>query len=408
MSRIVFVLVLLVHAHVSLETIRAEDWAGFRGSDGNGISSETTAPLNWSSTEGIRWKIQIPGVGRSSPIAVKDCLFVTTSLTEQQSRHLICIDRDSGEIRWNRLVHQGLSENQHKFNSSASATPTSDGIFVYSVFVDEQNMIVVATDWQGEIRWKRTVGTFFSKHGFAASPVLCRNGLIVNGHQDGEAFIKLLDKESGETIWTYKPDVNLRSFSTPVVAEVGGVPQIVLAGSTQTLGLKPETGERLWFVEGPTEKIVCSPSIGLGHVFSFGGSPQVRAFGIKIDMKSSAFEPSVVWKMERGMPYVPTPLLYERFIHVVDDLGIYSCIDPLSGKVLKTLRKGNQSYSSPVGAAGRVYLFDDTGLCTVIRNNSNYEVLAKNAIEDIVQTTPAISNGAMFVRGENYLWRIGP
>lgn len=106
------------------------------------------------------------------------------------------------------------------------------------------------------------------------------------------------------------------------------------------------------------------------------------------------------------MPYVPTPLLLGTYLHIMNDAGIYSCLEPVSGEVLKTLRKGGNTYSSPIGVHDKVYFFDDTGLCTVIRNSADYEVLAKNALEELVQTTPAIADGAMYVRGERHLWKI--
>jgi hypothetical protein len=107
------------------------------------------------------------------------------------------------------------------------------------------------------------------------------------------------------------------------------------------------------------------------------------------------------------MPYVPTPLLFDRYLHIVNDAGIYTCLEPVSGDVLKTLRKGGNTYSSPVGFSDRVYIFDDSGLCTVIRNSATYEVLAKNELGEMVQTSPAISDGAIYIRGERFVWKLG-
>ncbi|MEQ1829328.1 MAG: hypothetical protein ABL921_25410 [Pirellula sp.] len=103
------------------------------------------------------------------------------------------------------------------------------------------------------------------------------------------------------------------------------------------------------------------------------------------------------------MPYVPTPLLYGNFLHVTDDMGVYTCLDPVSGKALKTKRKGGNSYSSPIGVADRIYLFEDSGACLVLANNDRFEVLAKNQLREPIQTTPAFSNGAMYVRSESHL-----
>ena len=181
--------------------------------------------------------------------------------------------------------------------------------------------------------------------------------------------------------------------------------QIILTGVKQTVGLEPESGERIWWVNGPTEKFVCTPSIGLGHIFSFGGSPSERAFAIRQGGLGDLTETHIAWTKERSMPYVPTPLLFGNYLHIVNDAGIYTCIEPTSGNVLKTLRKGGNNYSSPVGIGDKMYFFDDSGLCTVIRNSSEYEVIAKNELNELVQTSPAIADGALFVRSEHHVWR---
>lgn len=382
------------------------DWPMWRGPRSDGLSLESVPPLEWSSTKNIAWKTEIPGDGRSSPIVAGDSVFLTTSIAETQSRRLLRIDRESGKVDWNVEIHVGPTEQQHKFNTSASSTPATDGMRVYCTFVDNENMIVAAVDWHGDVVWKTSPGSFMSKHGFAASPVICDEGLLVNGHQDGQAFVVLLDPTQGEEIWRYKPDVDLRSFSTPVVTEIDGTRQIILTGAKQTLGLDPKTGTKIWWVDGPTEKVVCTPSIGLGHIFSFGGSPDVRAIAIKQGGAGDLTNTNIVWTIERGMPYVPTPLLNKEYLHIIDDMGIYTCLNPLTGKSLKTIRKGGNTYSSPVGTSDRIYLFDDTGLCTVIANGPNFEVLAKNSLEELVQTTPAIADNSLYVRSEKHLWRI--
>lgn len=386
---------------------RGEDWPMWRGPRGDGIGIGDEAPTSWTTTENISWKTPIPGDGRSSPIVCGDSVFVTTSQNESLSRRLIRLDRNSGSIIWDVEVHSGAIEKQHKFNTCASSTPATDGTRIYCVFVDDKKMVVSAVNWDGKIAWSVSPGGFYASHGFAASPVLCDGGVLVNGHQDGGAFVVLLDGAIGDEKWRYKPDTDLRSFSTPVLANIKGSRQLILSGAKQTVGLDPESGEKIWWVDGPTEKFVCTPSIGLGHIFSFGGSPSERACAIRQGGQGDLTKTNVVWTKERSMPYVPTPLLMGKYLHIVNDAGIYSCVEPVSGDVLKTLRKGGNTYSSPVGIGDKVYLFDDTGLCTVIRNNDSYEIVATNMLDELVQASPAISNGSLYVRSERHLWKIG-
>ena len=386
---------------------KAEDWPMWRGPRGDGVSTESTAPLEWSDSEGVRWKRAIPGRGLSSPIVKGDAIYLTTFVPEENSRRLIRVDRYSGAITWDIEIHRGPVEQQHRFNSCASSTPAADSQTIYSVTVDDEKMWVIAVDSDGKQRWKVTPGGFGSQHGFAASPILFKDMVIINGHQDGEAFIAAMNCQSGETCWRYKPAVNLRSFSTPVLTEFEGTTQLIVTGANQTIGLNPTSGELLWFVEGPSQKAVSSPSVADGMVFSFAGSPSEKAMAIRLGGKGDVTTSHVVWRSEKAMPYVPSPVLAGGLLHVINDAGIYNCIEPSSGKVLKTVRRGGNGYSSPVVAAGRVYLFEDSGRCTVIANDPTYTVLAINELNEETQCTPAFVDGNMIVRSAHHLWCIG-
>ncbi len=384
-----------------------EDWPGWRGPRGDGISHETEVPLKWSAAENIAWKTAVGGAGRSSPIVVGSRVFVTTGGVADESRRLLCLERDSGAIAWNVVVHQGAAGVMHRLNSTASSTPAAEQERVYAVFVDDQGMRVVDVDFAGRVVWSVSPGSFQSQHGFAASPVLSGEGVIVNGQQDGEAFVVMLNRATGEEIWRYRPQINLRSFSTPVIIRHDGVDQMILAGASQTVALSPQSGKPLWFADGPSQKFVSTPAVGHGLVFSFGGSPEKRAMAIRLGGSGDVSNSHIAWRNERAMPYVPSPLLAGDFLHVISDTGIYTCLDPTTGESLHTGRQLGSVHSSPVFAAGRVYLFEDSGTCTVIKNGAGFDVLAKNEIGEEVYATPAISAGSLFVRTESHVVRIG-
>lgn len=387
--------------------LHADDWPAWRGPRGNGISLESEAPLNWSASENVAWRTEIPGRGRSSPIVFGGRVFVTTGVDEDQSRRVMCIHRTDGKILWSTTVHSGPGGKMHQDNTMASSTPATDGERVYAVFVDDQGMKAVALDFDGKIVWSTSPGTFYSNHGFAASPVLFGKGVIVNGHQDGTAFVVMLDRKNGEELWRYTPAVNQRSFSTPVLTQFEGADQLILTGSQQTVGLNPATGELLWSVKGPSEKFVCTPSVGHDMVFSFGGSPDKKSLAVKLGGVGDVTETHVVWRSERAMPYVPSPLLVGDYLHVVNDLGVYTCIEPVSGKVLHTARAAGSTYSSPIAVGDRIYMFEDTGRCTILENRPGFHVLARNEIGEEMYTTPAVSDGQLFVRTSSALVCIG-
>jgi outer membrane protein assembly factor BamB len=388
------------------QPVLAENWPGWRGPRGDGISHERTAPLHWSHTENVAWKTRIPGTGRSSPIVWDDRVFVTAGDDADQSRRVLCLDRFCGRILWNVAVHHGASGQMHRFNTTASSTPITDGERVYAAFADDQGLRVVALDYSGKVAWSVSPGRFYSSHGFAASPVLYGAGVIVSGQQDGEAFVVTLDRASGTEIWRYQPAINLRSFATPILTQYEGRDQLILTGASQTLALEPSTGKPLWSAAGPSDKFVSTPSIGHGLVFSFGGSDEKRAMAVRLAGSGDVSDTHVVWRSERSMPYVPSPLLMDRYLHIVNDAGIYSCLNPVTGEILHTGRKLGPVFSSPVAVAGQVYFFEDCGKCTVIENGPDFRVLATNELDEAVQTTPAISGGCLFVRGEAHLFCI--
>jgi outer membrane protein assembly factor BamB len=382
------------------QTVRADHWPGWRGPGGRGITADA-APLTWSETENIAWRTPIPGVGRSSPIIWGDRVFLTTGIVEDLSRRLLAIDRHSGEILWNVVVHTGPAGQAHRQNTTASSTPTTDGERVYAVFVDDVGLSVVAVDLLGHVVWTARPAAYFSQHGFAASPVMIPRGLVVNGQQDGEnAFIALLDCRTGSEIWRYRPATALRSFSTPVLIEHDGQEQLIVTGSTQTVALDPRDGRLIWYAGGPSEKFVSTPSIGHGLVFSFGGSPEKLAYAVRLGGRGDVEATHIAWRSRSSMPYVPSPLLVGDYLHVVSDQGVYSCLDPHTGQPHRTARKFGPVYSSPIAAAGRIYLFEDSGTCTVIENGPDFRELARNELNAVIQTTPAVSSGMMIVRTE--------
>lgn len=385
----------------------AEDWPAWRGPRGDGISLEVDVPQTWSPDNNLAWRTELPGVGRSSPIVSGPHVFVTTGVAEDLTRRVLCLDRNSGKVLWNTVVHTGPGGKMHQDNTMASSTPVTDGTSVFCVFVDDYGMTVASLDMQGEIRWKSTPGTFYSNHGFAASPVLAGTGIIINGQQDGTAFVCMLDKQTGSELWRYTPAVNQRSFSTPVLIQHQGQQQLILTGSQQTVALDPDNGTLIWHAEGPSEKFVCTPSVGHGLVFSFAGSPSKKAHAVRLGGHGDVSQTHIAWKTERSMPYVPSPLLVGDYLHIVNDLGVYSCLEPVSGKVLHTARALGSTYSSPIAAAGRIYMFEDTGRCTVFENRPGFHIIARNDLHEEVYTTPAVSNGQIFVRTVQSLYCIG-
>ena len=387
-------------------TATADNWPMWRGPNGDGVSQEADVPLRWSPTENIVWRKPIRGVGNSSPIVWGDAVFVTSADLDSRERLLMRIDRRSGDVEWMRTVAIAEIEPMHRLNSPASGTPATDGELVYVMFQTGDELLIKAYDFLGEEVWSQIPGEFKSRHGFNSSPVIDGDSLLISGIQDGEdAFIARLDCLSGAIDWKRTVDNPVRSFSTPFLFTSGGQRLAVLSGANRTIGYDPLRGEILWTVNGPAEKTVSSLVCDDDRVFVAGGRDNML-LAIRPDGSQQVGDSQVVWRATRGIPYVTSPLMYGGYLHVISDEGIYSCFDPASGEVLLRKRLGGTWSSSPVGACDRVYLTSESGVTTVITAGPDFEVLSHNDVGEPVYASLAVSQGELFVRGKDHLFRI--
>lgn len=389
-------------------SVIGDDWPSWRGAGGDGLSMESNLPTNWSAEEGIAWKTAIPGRGHSSPIVCGKAVFLLSADEASLARLLVRIDRTTGKIVWMREVIQAPLEQIHPLNSFASSTPLCDGQRIYATFLDKEETYVAAYDFDGQRIWESRPGPFSSKHGFCSSPVLYGDWIIVNGDHDGESFLAALERKSGKTVWRV-PRVNkTRSYSVPRILKIDGKDQIILTGSMLTSGFDAKTGERLWWVKGPSEQMVASIVERGDLLFALGGYPERHLLAIRKGGLGDLTDSHIVWRTHRGVPYVPSPLIYGDRLHVVSDEGMYSCYEPETGKLLVQKRVSTHISGSIVGGGGNLYITDDEGKTTVLKNTGDYEVIAKNELGEGVYSTMAISQGHLFLRGETHLYAIGP
>ena len=405
--------------------IRAENWPGWRGPSGDGVSAGKGIPTKWSSTENIAWKIAVPGEGHSSPIVWGDKVFLTSSLTEKNKRILLCIDRLSGQTVWQRDVVQSPPETIHRLNSRASGTPATDGKQVYVTFMRAEGdeviapnvgserlitpgkIIVAAYDLDGNKKWKTNVGDFVSAHGFNTCPVLFEDLLILNGDHDGDAYLVALDRQSGRQRWRTRRENKTRSYVTPIIREIDGITQMILSGSLCIASYDPRNGKRHWIVDGPTEQFVASMVYDGKYVFATGGYPERHTLAIRPGGKGNVTDTHIAWRTTRGAAYVPSPIISGRYLLMVADSGIASCFEARTGKRHWMERLPGGHSPSPVSADGLVYFVSDRGVTTIIRPSETFAVIAKNELGEPVSASPAISQGQIFLRTHQHLYCIG-
>jgi outer membrane protein assembly factor BamB len=396
----------------------AENWPGFRGPSGQGISQERNLPLAWSLRENLAWRTDIPGTGWSSPIVWEDRVFVTSASPDGTSCHLVCLDTASGKIVWDKdLFHQN-SPRKMAENSHATPTPVTDGKRVYAAFNGGR---IVAVDDRGNIAWSWRDEQFVSKHGLAASPILYRGLLIMpfdgNGPTDPDnigfrtawdgAFVVALDTRTGQEKWRAKRGLSRQAHVTPMVIEVNGRSQIVSGAGDVVQGFDPDSGERLWTVQSPGEGVVPSIVFGQGLVFTSSGygSPAIRT--IRPDGRGEATATHIAWESRANVPLMPSFVYADGLLFCVKESGVATCLDAKTGQVIWTERLSGSYGASPVLAEGRLYCVAEDGTTTVVAAGREFKQLAENPLQGLCKASPAISGGRIFIRSQSSLFCVG-
>ena len=416
----------------------AQNWPGWRGPTADGVTPEKNFPIKWSASDNIAWKTPIPGRGHSSPVVWGDRVFVTSCVegddpkdkTTPRDRILVCVDRKTGKVLWQKTVLTAKLEGVHKENSYASSTPATDGKHVFVTFIDQPKVIIAAYDFDGNEVWRKNPGEFQSVHGFSSPPVLYKDLVIVNCDQDAEgrkkpAYIVAFDKKTGEEKWRIDRPNRIRSYCPPFIAEAGGKTQMVLTGCESVASYDPDTGKQFWNITGPTEQFVASMILHKGHFYLTAGFPTYHVMCIKPEgtgnvsealivdksTKPPKTEPNpnshVVWHEKVGAGYVPSPIAHGENIFLVHDDGRASCRDAMTGKLHWLERLGKHHHASPVEADGHLYFIDDEGITHILKAGETFEVIAKNPIGEQCFSSPAFSQGQIIIRGAKHLICIG-
>jgi outer membrane protein assembly factor BamB len=394
----------------------AESWPEFRGPTGQGIVPSGNLPLEWSTTKNVVWKQPIPGSGWSSPVVVNSRIYLTTSVPQEshskkdQSLQALCLDATSGKILWQTEVfHQdGLSApGIHRKNSHASPTPLVDG---QRLFVHFGHQGTACLDLSGKVLWQNTSLKYAPVHGNGGSPILVDNAIIFNCDGGDQCFVVALDRESGKVLWkTARPgETNRRfSFCTPLLIMVNGQKQVVSPGSGVVSALDPNTGQEIWHVDYEGYSVVPRPVFGHGLVFVCTGFDSPGLLAIRPDGQGNVTKSHVAWTTRKDVSLTPSPLLVGEELYMVSDKGIASCLDAKTGHVRWQERIGGAYSASPLYADGRIYFQNEEGTCIVVKASKEFRQLAKNSLEERSLASFAAADGALFIRTEKHLYRIG-
>lgn len=409
----------------------ADHWPAWRGPLGTGVSPEGEPPVEWSETKNLRWKVELPGRGHSTPIVWGNRVFLMAAIpfgpklpprksgrpgahdnlaVSQRHRFIaMAIDRANGETLWEKALHEALpKEGAHYTASLASASPVADADHVFAFFGSHG---LFCLDHEGKLAWEKQLGQMHTKHGHGegTSPALHGNTLVINWDHEGPSFIVALDKSTGEHIWRKKRD-EVTSWSTPIVVERNGKAQVIVCGTSRVRGYDLASGRVLWECGGLSANIVASPVYQDGVVI-VGSSYEKRAM-LAINLEQAQGDitngPAVLWSRRRGTPYVPSPLLYDNSLYFhAHYQSVMTRLNAETGEEAPgpfRLPGIANVYASAVGASGRVYVTDLEGTTLVFTNEASPRILARNILDDRFNASAAISGKDLFLRGEKYLY----
>ncbi|MBM3869994.1 MAG: serine/threonine protein kinase [Verrucomicrobia bacterium] len=395
-----------------------ENWPAWRGPRGDGTSAEKQVPVKWSGTENVLWKTPL-AIGHASPIVWGDRLFIVEAVANTEGRNLLCLDKQSGKLLWSQTVVKSPLEKKHRENSHASSTPATDGKLVYVAFLDVQDMVVAAYDFNGKQQWLVRPGVFKSVHGFCTSPILYQGKVIVNGDHDGESYLAALDKATGKTLWKVPRANKTRSYCAPIIRQLSGRTQMILSGDRSVASYDPDTGKQHWYFKGPTEQYVASLVYNekADLLFMTAGFPQHHLLGLRhtgnghlgdIYHLPEITHPQVAWHHTKAsmVSYVPSPISEGDYFLVVGDQGHANCLIAKTGESLWSEKIG-RSHASLVSANGLVYFLNDDGVAYIVKPGRTFELVAKNELGEPTYASPAISDGRLYLRGEKHLFCIG-
>lgn len=380
----------------------AADWTQFKGPNATGVSPEKNLPTEWSKDKGIKWKATLPARGVSSPVVVGNRVYVTCSSGNRDDRlHVLCFDVATGKQLWHRQLQATGGTSCHPKSCMAANTPVADETGVYALFATGD---LAAFDADGTLRWYRSlVGdypTITNQVGMASSPVLVGDRLIVPMDNSGESFIAALDTKYGKNIWkTARPrEIN---WTTPLVRKVGNTTEVLFAGPNGLEAYDVATGESRWSYKPGVGTIPTGVLDGDALYLPVGGTSKFKLGDRGVIEKAE-------WASNSLRTGMASPLVYAGKVFITDGQGLITCADARTGKELYKERTKGAYSASPIGADGKVYCLNETGVCTVLDAKADtFEILATNDLGEETLGTPAIANGFIFIRTDKALYAIG-
>ena len=383
-------------------TVQAENWAQFRGSENTGVAAGGELPLNW--IESVAWKVPLPGRGPSSPIVIDRRVYVTCSSGVTQDRlHVLCFDAADGKELWERQLWATGRTFCHPSMGVAAPTPASDGQRIFAFYSSND---LACFDLAGNLQWFRGLAHDYPKAGndvgMASSPLVVGKTVIVQIENQGDSFAAGLDTSTGETRWRIDRGPQANWASPTLMPGANRADDVVLLQSPDGITAHdPLTGNPLpWkLMEG------CA---GIASPVVTGGVAYIPSNGITAVKAATASSPAeVLWKESKLSPASPSPVVYRGVVYAINRAGMLTAGNAKDGSVTWQLRLKGAFWATPVAAGDHLHLVNSDGVTFAVKLGEKGEIAATGELGEKIQSTPAAADGALFIRSDGHLYKIG-
>ncbi|WP_254512078.1 PQQ-binding-like beta-propeller repeat protein [Anatilimnocola floriformis] len=383
--------------------LHAADWLQFRGSENRSTGGDTKLPTEISSDKNVAWKSPLVGKGVSGPIVVGKKVFVTASSgpVVQDRLHVLCFDADSGKQLWHRQFWATGRCFHHPTSANAAPTPASDGQRVYAFFSSND---LVCLDLDGNLQWYRGLGTDYPKAGndvgMSSSPLVAGGAVVVQSESQGDAFAAGLDVLTGETLWREDRKLGPNWASPALLRDKEGKEAILIQSATVLTAHEPRSGKQIWKYDTSCSIIPSATAVG-DKVF-------LPAKGLTVlEATATTTSPEVAWESNKLSPGNSSPVIVGDQVYILNSAGVLTCGDVNEGTVLWQQRLAGKFWATPVVAGEHIYCINDAGKCFVVKLGAEKPAEPiTGELGEAVLASPAVSNGALFLRTEKHLWKI--
>lgn len=385
------------------------DWPWWRGPNKDNIApADQDPPVKWSETTNVLWRVKLRGLGYGTPCVAGKRVVLAEGDTRRRTISVICLDRGTGKPLWETTVYRGKLPKIHKDNSHASPTVACDGERLFFPYQTADSIKLAALDLEGKIVWNKTIGPYESVQGYSASAALHKSAVIVPLDIKGPSKLAALHRRTGEVVWEAKRSGINETYASPLVASVGGRDQVFIIGPGNTSSYDADTGKPLWECKGPAQFCAAVVAFDGERVYSTGGWPERSLLAIRANGAGDVTGTHVAWEGDKKVGYVPSPLLHDGLLYAVSDKsGLLRCYDAPTGKIVWSKDLDAPFYSSPVWAAGRIYLFDRKGKGYVFKAGRKLEPIAENTLPAGAFATPVILDGKIYIRTMTDIYCLG-